>query len=143
MFNLTNLKIPCENLTVVILFDEEKYVPYQLQQYHIPDEFELKKPILLKLSEILQILMKSYSICWETLYTGSYLVEGMQMEIFPILMILCFFCSKEAERTRNIGYQYGHVVELHVDGHANKVLLEYQNSNEVVKRKTTMSKILI
>ena len=50
---------------------------------------------------------------------------------------IVLFVTKEAERTRNIGYQYGRVVELHVDGRANKVLVEYQNSNEVVKRKTT------
>ena len=56
---------------------------------------------------------------------------------------IVLFVSKEAERTRKIAYQYGIVIELHVDGRANKVLLEYQNSNEVVKRKTTMSKILI
>ena len=55
--------------------------------------------------------------------------------IFNITFVL--FVTKEAERTRNITYQYGRVKELFVDGRANKVLLEYQNSNEVVKRKTT------
>ena len=132
-------------ITVVILFDEEKkensnllkYVPYWPQQNHIPDEFAVIKTnpakALRNIAETNEELLNLLGNFVHRFIPGRRYVDGD----IPNTDDIVLFVTKEAERTRNIGYQYGRVVELHVDGRANKVLVEYQNSNEVVKRKTT------
>ena len=72
-------------ITVVILFDEEKkensnllkYVPYWPQQNHIPDEFAVIKTNPAKALRNIAETKEELLICWKTLYTDSYQVEGM------------------------------------------------------------------
>ena len=45
------------------------------------------------------------------------------------------FVAKESNRSRNIEYKYGKIIETNVDGRINKVLVEYRNADECVKRK--------
>ena len=48
---------------------------------------------------------------------------------------IVLFVAKEAERSRNVVYKYGRVIETCVDGRINKVTVEYRNPDEVVKRR--------
>ena len=52
----------------------------------------------------------------------------------PSVDDIVLFISKEAQRSRNVAYKYGRVVETHVDGRANKVKVSYRNSDEVLMR---------
>ena len=51
-------------------------------------------------------------------------------EVGDVVLLL----MKEAQRTRNTVYKYGRIVEVFVEGRQNKVLVEYTNATESVKR---------
>lgn len=52
----------------------------------------------------------------------------------PALQDVVLFVSKEAERSRNIKYHYGRVIETCVEGRTNKVKILYRNATEAVNR---------
>lgn len=52
----------------------------------------------------------------------------------PTVEDVVLFVSKEADRTRNIKYHYGRVVETSVEGRTNKVRILYRNATEAVNR---------
>ena len=61
---------------------------------------------------------------------GKRLAEGQQPDVGDIVL----FVMKESERSRNVKYKYGRILDTNVDGRPNKVKIEYRNANEVVKR---------
>ena len=68
---------------------------------------------------------------------GSYLhrfIPGKRytLENTPNIHDVVLFVSKEAERTRNIQYKFGRVVEVEIDGGINKVRVKYRNATETV-----------
>ena len=64
---------------------------------------------------------------------GKRYSNSKRPELNDIVLIL----MKESQRTRNCAYKFGRIIELCVDGRDNKVRVEYQNSNECVKRTCT------
>ena len=61
---------------------------------------------------------------------GKILSDGDQPDLGDIVL----FTMKEAIRSRNIGYRYGKVIEVNVDGRVNKTRIKYRNADEVVFR---------
>lgn len=51
-------------------------------------------------------------------------------EVGDVVLLL----MKEAERARNTVYKYGRILEVFVEGRANKVAVEYRNATETVNR---------
>ena len=66
---------------------------------------------------------------------GKRFTEARPPEVNDVVL----FVVQESNRTRNIKYKYGKIVETNVDGRINKVVVEYRNYEEVVKRRVERS----
>ncbi len=85
----------------------------------------------------LEDLANLHKILYDLL--GSYLhrfIPGKRytLENTPNVDDVVLFVSKEAERTRNIQYKFGRVIEIEVDGRINKVKVKCRNASERVYR---------
>ena len=52
----------------------------------------------------------------------------------PLIGEIILFVMKESERSRNVQYKFGRVIENYVDGRENKIRIKYKNSTELVFR---------